>query len=127
MQLAQLGFADRGGRVDHEVDGFGGLGEGDDFAEAGSAGEDHDQAVEAEGDAAVGRSAVLQGFEEEAEALLCLFVGHAEGAEDVLLDVKKHWAIRFTSDWQPTHYGFSQQNEFAGSTGIVYKIGKMPR
>ena len=42
-------------------------------------------------------------------------------------NVKKHWAIRFTSDWQPTHYGFSQQNEYAGSTGIVYKIGKMPR
>ncbi|HEX4008142.1 MAG TPA: hypothetical protein VHX60_18355 [Acidobacteriaceae bacterium] len=34
-------------------------------------------------------------------------------------------SIRFISDWQPTHYGFSQQNEFAGSVGIVYKMGKL--
>ncbi len=79
--------ADRGGGVDHEVDGLGGLGEGDDFAEAGCAGEDHDDAVEAEGDAAVRGRAVLEGVEEEAEAGLGFFVGHAEGAEDLGLDV----------------------------------------
>jgi hypothetical protein len=32
-------------------------------------------------------------------------------------------AVRFIADWQPTRYGFSTQNEFAGSVGIVYKFG----
>lgn len=35
-------------------------------------------------------------------------------------------AVRFVSDWQPTHYGFTFQNEFAGSVGIVYKFGSRP-
>lgn len=34
-------------------------------------------------------------------------------------------SIRFVSDWQPTHYGFTWQNEFAGSVGIVYKVGSL--
>lgn len=34
-------------------------------------------------------------------------------------------SVRFISDWQPTHYGFSWQNEFAGSVGIVYKFGAL--
>ncbi|MGC2499632.1 MAG: hypothetical protein WA374_17945 [Acidobacteriaceae bacterium] len=34
-------------------------------------------------------------------------------------------SVRLTPDWQPTHYGFSWQNEFAGSVGIVYKVGHM--
>jgi len=32
-------------------------------------------------------------------------------------------SVRVISDWQPTHYGFTWQNEFAGSVGIVYKFG----
>jgi hypothetical protein len=32
-------------------------------------------------------------------------------------------SVRLISDWQPTHYGYSWQSEFAGSVGIVYKIG----
>ena len=79
--------AGRGGGVDHEVDGAGGLGEGDDLAQAGGAGQDHDDAVEAEGDAAVRRRAVLQGVEEEAETFVGLFVRHAERAEDLGLHV----------------------------------------
>ena len=35
-------------------------------------------------------------------------------------------SVRLISDWQPTHYGFSWQNEFAGSVGIVYKFGSFP-
>ena len=34
-------------------------------------------------------------------------------------------SVRFVSDWQPTHYGFSFQNEFAGSVGLVYKFGSL--
>lgn len=35
-------------------------------------------------------------------------------------------SVRLISDWQPTHYGFNWQNEFAGSVGIVYKFGTRP-
>jgi len=33
------------------------------------------------------------------------------------------FSVRLISDWQPTHYGFTWQSEFAGSVGIVYKFG----
>lgn len=36
-------------------------------------------------------------------------------------------AVRLNTEWQPTHYGFAWQNEFAGSVGIVYKIGHRPQ
>ena len=36
-------------------------------------------------------------------------------------------SVRLVPDWQPTHYGFTWQNEFAGSVGIVYKIGHLPQ
>ena len=35
-----------------------------------------------------------------------------------------HWAVRFTADYQPTHYGGQGQNEFVGAVGIVYKFGR---
>lgn len=35
-------------------------------------------------------------------------------------------AVRLITDWQPTKYGFPWQNEFAGSVGIVYKVGSLP-
>jgi hypothetical protein len=35
------------------------------------------------------------------------------------------WAVRATADWQPTRYGFSTQNEFAGTAGVVYKFGSL--
>lgn len=34
-------------------------------------------------------------------------------------------SVRVITDWQPTHYGFTWQNEFAGSAGIVYKFGSL--
>jgi hypothetical protein len=40
-------------------------------------------------------------------------------------NVTPRWSVRLIGDWQPTHYGFSQQNEFAGSVGLVYKVGKL--
>jgi hypothetical protein len=42
-------------------------------------------------------------------------------------NVTPRWSVRLVSDWQPTHYGFSQQNEFAGSVGLVYKIGSLSK
>ncbi len=38
-------------------------------------------------------------------------------------DLGPRLAVRAITDWQPTHYGFSWQSEFAGSVGIVYKFG----
>ena len=35
------------------------------------------------------------------------------------------WSVRATADWQPTRYGFSTQNEFGGTIGIVYKVGAL--
>lgn len=40
-------------------------------------------------------------------------------------NVTPRWSVRFVGDWQPTHYGFGQQNEFAGSVGLVYKVGSL--
>ncbi|MFT4112494.1 hypothetical protein [Silvibacterium sp.] len=36
-------------------------------------------------------------------------------------------AVRLTTDWQPTRYGYSEQNEFAGSVGIVYRLGSLTK
>ena len=76
-----------GGRVGHEVDGLGGLWEGNHFAQAGRAGQQHDDAIEAEGDAAVRRRAVLERVEEEAEALAGFLFTDAERREDLLLHI----------------------------------------
>jgi hypothetical protein len=35
------------------------------------------------------------------------------------------FAVRINADYQPTRYGFSLQNEFAGSVGIVYRMGSL--
>lgn len=40
-------------------------------------------------------------------------------------NVTPRWGVRFIADWQPTHYGFIWQNEFAGSVGLVYKFGSL--
>lgn len=40
-------------------------------------------------------------------------------------NLSPRFAIRAIGDYQPTHYGFTEQNEFAGSVGIVYKFGKL--
>ena len=53
-----------------------------------------------------------------------LAFGYAVGAP-IEYNVNQRWSVRFVPDWQPTHYGYSQQNEFAGSLGLVYKIGKL--
>ncbi len=37
--------------------------------------------------------------------------------------VRPRFAVRFKADYQPTRYGGTTQNEFAGSVGIVYKLG----
>jgi len=36
-------------------------------------------------------------------------------------------AVRAVADFQPTHYGYTGQDEFAGSVGVVYKFGKLKK
>jgi hypothetical protein len=36
-------------------------------------------------------------------------------------------AVRAIADYQPTHYGYKWQSEFAGSVGIVYKLGVLKK
>src|SRR3546814_9848152 len=57
-EVGQLLRVDGGGRAGHGVDARLGLREGDDLADVLLAGEDGHQAVDAEGEAAVGRRAV---------------------------------------------------------------------
>lgn len=38
-------------------------------------------------------------------------------------NIKPHWALRLYTDWEPTFYGQTHQDEFAGSLGVVYKFG----
>ena len=66
-QLLELPGLDRRGRVEHEVRARRGLGEGHDLADVRLVGEQGDPAVDAEGDAAVRRRAVLEGLEDAAE------------------------------------------------------------
>ncbi len=40
-------------------------------------------------------------------------------------NLSPRFSVRGVTDWQATHYGYSSQNEFAGSVGIVYKIGSL--
>ena len=54
-----------------------------------------------------------------------LAIGLAEGAW-ADYNLGSSLSVRLISDWQPTHYGFPWQNEFAGSVGIVYKFGSRP-
>ena len=87
VDLAELLEVDFGGAVRHEVGAFVIFGEGDDFADAVFAADEHGDAVEAEGEAAVGRGAEAEGVEEVAEFFLLFFWGDAEDAEHFGLEV----------------------------------------
>ena len=69
-QLLELLGRDRPGRARHRVAARRRLGERDDVADGVGAGEQHDDAVEAEADAAVRRRPVLERLEEPAEGLV---------------------------------------------------------
>lgn len=40
-------------------------------------------------------------------------------------NISSRLAIRGIADYQPTHYGYTGQNEFAGSLGVVFKFGQI--
>ena len=85
-ELAQLRVVDRRGRAGQRVRAARGLRERDDVADRVAAGEQRDDAVDAERDPAVRRRAVAQRLEQEAEAPLRLLGVHPEDLEDLALD-----------------------------------------
>jgi hypothetical protein len=42
-------------------------------------------------------------------------------------NLSSRFSVRVLGDWQPTRYGYTNQNEFAGSVGIVYKVGSLQK
>lgn len=84
MQLFQ---SDRRRSFAHGIDSVLRLREGDDVADGLSLEHEHDHAVQAEGQASMGRCTVFEGPEEEAEFLFCFFRRKADGLKDALLDV----------------------------------------
>ena len=71
----------------HQARGGGGLGEGDGVADVVAPGHEHDDAVEAQPDAAVRRRGVAVGLEQEAELGVRLLAGEPHHVHDALLDV----------------------------------------
>src|ERR671925_1703135 len=86
-QLFQLCFADWRGGIDHQVNRFRRLWEGDHFAQAFSSSKDHYDPVKAKRYAAMRRRAELQRFQEETEARACFFITHSQRAKNLFLDV----------------------------------------
>src|SRR4051794_11146820 len=82
VEFAQLFRVHLRWRARHQVHGARGLREGDDLADRRLSGENRDDTVQPERDAAVRRRAVLERLEEETEAELRLLLGNAEPAED---------------------------------------------
>lgn len=81
-QFVQLGLGGVGRGVGQHAGRLLGFGKGDDVADGVLAAQEHHQTVEAEGQAAVGWCAGLQGVQQEAEFVLVLLGFHAQGVED---------------------------------------------
>ena len=96
--LRQLRVRDRRRRTGHQALRGGGLGERDDVADRFGAGHQRGDAVDAEGDAAVRRRAVLQRVEQEAELGFGLFRADAEQLEHRALHVRAMDADRTAAD-----------------------------
>ena len=87
MQFAQLCFRGFGWGIGERAPGGLCFREGHDVADGFGAGHQHDEAVKAEGDAAVRRAAVFECIQQEAEFFLGFFCADAEAFEDALLHV----------------------------------------
>ena len=85
MQLPQLPLIHGAGGAGHEAAGLGGLGKGDDFADVVHARQQHHEPVQAQGQAAMGRGAVAEGIEQEAELGARFGLADAQGPEHAAL------------------------------------------
>src|SRR5205823_2558297 len=86
-ELAQLLRVERCGCAREQVGAAGRLRERDHVADVVEAGHERDHAVESERDPAVGRGAVAEGVEQEAEPLARLVGRYPERVEDALLNL----------------------------------------
>src|SRR5580700_9965373 len=73
---------DRGGRAGERVAAARGLGERHNLADRVRTDDLGNESVDPEGDPAVRRRTVLEGFEQEAELALCLLAGQTNDVED---------------------------------------------
>ena len=87
MDIAELDGVDGVGGLAHEVDGAVVLGEGNDLSDGFAFSDEHDHAVQAEGDAAVGGRAEGERGEQVCEALVDGLLVQSEGAEGGVLEV----------------------------------------
>src|SRR2546421_12168480 len=84
-ELAQLSGVDERRRPRHQIDRLGGLWKRDDFANRLLAGQNRDDPIEPQSDAAVRRRAVFERVDEEAEPELRLLIRHAQQLENETL------------------------------------------
>ena len=87
MEVAELAGFDSRRAVGHEVLAAVVFREGDDVADRLGSGQEHDDAVETEGDAAVRRSTEAKGIEDVAEEIGLFLRGDTEGVEHVALEI----------------------------------------
>src|SRR5439155_10660291 len=86
-QLLELLWDHLRGRLGHQALGLLGFGEGDDVADGVGTAEQHDQAIQAESDAAVRRGAVLKGVQQKAEFGLRFVLADPKQIEELALDL----------------------------------------
>ena len=110
MEFPQLLFVHHIGCLAHQVDGTLGFRESDHVADGRPFGHEHHQTVQAEGQTPMGRCSEFEGFQQEAEFLLGLFIGETDGFEDLLLDVFPMDTFGTAADFHPVQHhvvGFS--------------------
>ena len=99
MQFAQLLLTDSRRSADQQVLPALRLGESDDVANLIDASHQRHHAIDAEGDAAMRRRAVLQRVEQEAEFLLLILLADAKRLEHLRLDLGSVDAHRSAADF----------------------------
>src|SRR5215831_20662025 len=86
-QLPQLPLIHRRRRIHHQIHRARGLRERNHFAQTLRTRKNHHDAVKPKRNPSMRRRAILQRFEEESEALLRLFIGHAQRLENLRLNI----------------------------------------
>src|SRR3954465_538380 len=103
-QVAQLTRFDGRGSAGHQVGCGGRLRERHDVADRFLASQQSDDAIEAEGDPAVWRRAVVERLEQEPEALPGLVLRQADRVEDLLLDLGRVDTNEAAADLGPAQH-----------------------
>src|SRR5438128_1465949 len=116
-QLLELLWIHRRGRVGHETLSFLGLRERDHVADGVGTAEQHDQAIQAERDAAVRRGAVLKGVQQKAEFGLRFVLADPKQVKELALDLPAVVADAAPADLGPV------QHEIVGLGARLQRLG----